>query len=69
LEKRKYLFTGRKSIAPVTATTITSIDICSLSHICNFARRSRSELDTTETELKAMAAEAMMGLSKIPKKG
>ena len=35
----------------------------------SFARRSRSELDTTETELKAMAREAMIGLSRMPKKG
>lgn len=34
-----------------------------------FARRSRRELETTETELKAMASEAMTGLSSTPKKG
>jgi hypothetical protein len=32
-------------------------------------RRKRKELLTTETELKAMAAEARMGLSNIPQKG
>ena len=32
-------------------------------------RRSRRELLTTETELKAMAAEARIGLSRIPQNG
>jgi len=32
-------------------------------------RRSRSEFVTTETELKAMAAEAMIGSSRTLKKG
>ena len=32
-------------------------------------RRKRKELLTTETELKAMAAEARIGLSRIPQKG
>jgi hypothetical protein len=35
----------------------------------NLNLRSLREFDTTETELKAMAAEAKMGFNNIPKKG
>lgn len=34
-----------------------------------FALRNRRELETTDTELKAMATEAIIGLSRMPKKG
>ena len=35
----------------------------------SFIRFSRSELETTDTELKAIAAEARMGLRRMPKNG
>ena len=38
-------------------------------HGRNLNRRRRRELETTETELKAMAAEAMIGLRRSPKNG
>ena len=43
--------------------------ICLALIYLNRARRSRSELVTTETELKAIAAEAIMGFSRTPKIG
>ena len=43
--------------------------ICNLSIAYRFVRRSRKAFVITETELNVIAALAMIGLSKIPKKG
>jgi hypothetical protein len=68
LEKRKYQFTQTISPSPNTVTTHLAV-IKHLLYTFSFCRRSLRELETTDTELKAMAAEAMIGLSRIPKKG
>ena len=68
LENKKYQFTH--TIRPIPNTvTINFADIISLLYIFSLFLRSLRELETTDTELKAMAAEAIIGLSRIPKKG
>jgi hypothetical protein len=67
-EKRKYQLMRPISMIPAAVTRIFMvIPLPPYGRI--FMRRSRSEFDTTETELKAMAAEAMIGSSSTLKKG
>jgi hypothetical protein len=61
----------RQRVARVGSSSLLSslflVFLLRLPHTLN--RRRRRELLTTETELKAMAAEARIGLSRIPQKG
>ncbi|SEQ83108.1 hypothetical protein SAMN04488097_3156 [Epilithonimonas lactis] len=44
-------------------------DFCGSNHTSNFALFNLKELRITETELKLIAAAAIIGLNKMPKKG
>ena len=65
-DSRKYQLTAAMRRTPAAVTIIFPVIIPSPQIL---ARRRRSELDTPETELKAIAAEAIMGLRRRPKKG
>ena len=66
-ERRKYQLTKTMRAMPTALTTILMSISSPQGRTLN--RRRRRELETTDTELKAMAAEAMIGLRSIPKNG
>ncbi len=67
-DSRKYQLMRTMSARPAAVTRIL-IAISDPPYVRIFMRRSLSEFVTTDTELKAMAAEAMIGSSSTLKKG
>jgi hypothetical protein len=65
---KKYQLTNAIRPRPAKVTRIFAVIPASF-QAARRRRLSRRELVTTETELKAMAAEASMGFSRIPKSG
>jgi hypothetical protein len=68
-EKKKYQLTKIISEKPKTVTKICDIIDLSPGYGLNSNLRNLNEFETTETELKAIAAEAKMGFNRTPKKG